>query len=78
MQLTVAVEALNGNGFRARSGEPLALSAEGKTQEEAVRNLEQAIQDRLAGGVRLLTLSVPPGEHPLKRLPACMIPTTPW
>ena len=41
MQIPVLVEPVANNGFRARTGEPLPLSADGGTPEEAVRNLRE-------------------------------------
>src|SRR5438034_1216656 len=59
MQIPVLVEVVDGNGYRARSGEPFPLCAEGKTHEEAVRKLRKLIEDRLAAGARLVTLEIP-------------------
>jgi hypothetical protein len=63
MQIPVLVEPIE-NGFRARTGEPLGLVAEGSTEEEAVQRLRQLVRDRLAAGVRLVPLDVGPDEHP--------------
>jgi len=58
MRIPVLVESVSGNGFRARGGEPLALSAEGTTRDEAVARLKRMIADRLAGGAELINLDV--------------------
>lgn len=64
MQIPVAVEPVSGNGYRARGGEPLALTAHGATREEALQNLRKLIQDRLAAGVELVSVDVPGTAHP--------------
>jgi hypothetical protein len=67
VEIPVLVESVAGNGYRARSGEPLALTAEGATEEEALRNLQGLLTERLASAGRLVTLPVPGPEHPLAR-----------
>ncbi len=64
MHIPVLIEPVEGNGFRARGGEPLALSAEGATEEEALRRLREQIDDRLASGTRLVSLQVPARGNP--------------
>jgi predicted RNase H-like HicB family nuclease len=49
MQIPVLVEPLGNNGFRAKSGEPLPLCADGVTPDEAVRNLRVALDRHLTG-----------------------------
>ncbi|GEM_PF-1451908 len=41
MQIAVLVEPVANSGFRAKAGEPLPLSADGATPDEAVRNLHE-------------------------------------
>lgn len=65
MQIPVLVEPTPGNGFRARSGEPLMLTAEGSTRDEALGQLRSLIQDRVAAGAQIVPLDVPSEEHPL-------------
>jgi hypothetical protein len=40
------------------------LTAEGVTEAEALANLKEAIQRRLANGARLVPLELPSAEHP--------------
>jgi hypothetical protein len=68
MEIPILVEPVNANGFRARSGEPLVLTVDGATEEEAVRNLSDAIQQRLRTGAKLLSLKVEAPEAPWKAL----------
>jgi hypothetical protein len=45
----------------------LAFTAEGATREEAVRKLQELIQNHLASGVEIVPLEVPTAQHPLAR-----------
>lgn len=58
MQIPVLVEPVANNGFRAKTGEPLPLSAEGATAEEAVRNLRAAMDRQLKNGKQLLSVDI--------------------
>jgi len=69
MRIPVLVESVSGNGFRARGGEPLALSAEGTTRDEAIARLKRMIADRLAVGAELISLDVEPREPSLAPAP---------
>jgi hypothetical protein len=69
MRIPVLIESVPGNGFRARGGEPLALSAEGTTRDEAITRLKSLIADRLAVGAELISLDVGTLGHPLAPVP---------
>jgi predicted RNase H-like HicB family nuclease len=60
MQIPVLVEPVANNGFRARAGEPLAVSAEGATPEEALHNLRAALERQLTNGKQLRSLDLAP------------------
>jgi hypothetical protein len=64
MQIPVLVEPISGNGFRARSGEPLALTAEGATRDEALEKLRDLVQSRLVPGAEIVSLFVPGNQNP--------------
>jgi hypothetical protein len=64
MQLPILLETVAGNGYRASSGPPLALAAEGSTQEEALLRLRRLIAGRLDSGAQLVPLDVAVLEHP--------------
>jgi hypothetical protein len=66
MEVPVLVEPIAG-GYRAKAGEPLALSAEGATADEAIRSLRARIAQRLANGARIVSVKVPE-EHPWSQL----------
>lgn len=66
MQIPVLIEAVQNNGYRATTGLPLVVSAEGATRELALLHLQQAVQKRLSEGAEIAPLEVP-AQHPLAR-----------
>ena len=64
MYILVAIEPVAGNGFRARSGEPFLLAAEGATRQEALQKVRDLIRSRLADGLELVPCEVPAGDNP--------------
>src|SRR5688572_2617752 len=64
MQIPVLIERIADNGFRARGGEPLGLTGEGATREEAVAKLREKCQARLQQGAELISLDVGSAPHP--------------
>jgi predicted RNase H-like HicB family nuclease len=64
MQISVLVERVAGNGYRARGAEPFGFSADGATREEAVANLQQMCQASLKNGAEVVTVEVGPPPHP--------------
>jgi predicted RNase H-like HicB family nuclease len=58
MQIPVLVEPVADHNFRAKSGEPLPVSAEGATPEEALRNLRAAMDRQLKNGKQLRSLEM--------------------
>jgi hypothetical protein len=64
MQISVLVEPVAGNGFRAQGAAPFGFSAEGITREEAIAKVRQLCQDRLADGAELVTVEVGAQPHP--------------
>jgi len=58
MQIPVLVERVANNGFRARAGEPLPLSAEGATPEEAVRNLRTELDRQIENGKQIRSIDI--------------------
>ncbi len=66
MEIPVLIEPVPGQGFRATGGEPLGLSAEGPTREDALRKLRQLIENRLVAGSQIVPLELPASEHPWK------------
>jgi hypothetical protein len=63
MQIPILIEPLpNSKGFRARTGEPLSLSAEGATRDAAVHQLESLAKGKIASGVELGVMEVQTGN----------------
>jgi hypothetical protein len=59
MELTVVVEQVEGNGYRASSGEPIPMSADGASREEAVLKLQESVAARVAAGLEIIRIRVP-------------------
>src|SRR5436309_779995 len=64
MAIQVLVEPLANNGFRATSGEPIPLTVEAPTREEALAKLKKRLQARLQNGAELVPLELTPAPHP--------------
>jgi hypothetical protein len=67
MEIPVLLEPLPAGGFRARSGDPLDLTADGDSPATALRNLRNLIETRIATGTVLTTIEVSiarTGRHP--------------
>ncbi len=75
MQIAVLVEP-SANGFRARAGEPLPLSADGSTADEAVHNLRLAMDNRLKNGTQLRSVDIA-SENPWLALAGMHDPNDP-
>ena len=64
MQIPVLIEPIAGNGYRAKSGAPLVLSAEGATRDEALRKLRDLMDSQLQRGTQLVPFDFPVEDHP--------------
>lgn len=67
MAIQVLIEPLAKKGFRARSGEPIPLTVEAPTREEALARLRKQLQARLKNGAELVAVEPapePPPENP--------------
>jgi hypothetical protein len=58
MQIPILIEPIEGDRYRARAGEPFAMSAEGETKMEAYKKLEEMIFKRMQAGAELFTLDL--------------------
>jgi hypothetical protein len=58
MQIPILIEPIEGDRYRARAGEPFAMSAEGDTKMEAYKKLEEMIFKRLQDGGEVFTIEV--------------------
>jgi predicted RNase H-like HicB family nuclease len=77
MQIPVLVEAVAGNGYKAKGGEPFALTAEGETREEALGKLRELIEKKLNAGAQIVHLEVPDGANPWLRIAGTLNPDDP-
>ncbi|MBL8797101.1 MAG: hypothetical protein JNM56_24585 [Planctomycetia bacterium] len=55
MEITVLVEPVLGNGFRAGA---LGLSVEGHTRDQALNNLKEALLQRTAAGAEIVKVTL--------------------
>lgn len=65
MDIPVLIEAIGDGRFRARSGEPLAVTAEAATREEAISKLRELVQACATNGKELISLPVATGAPSL-------------
>src|SRR5262245_58485921 len=63
MEIPVLIGPVAGNGYRARCGEPLPITAEGKTRDEALANLRRLVEQRVAAGPEVAALRLR-GDRP--------------
>lgn len=68
MQIPILIEPVAGNGYVARGGEPLALTAEGGSREEAIANLKEKLNARLSHGAEMIPLELSSSVHPMAGL----------
>ena len=67
MEIPVLLEPRPDGGFRARSADPLGLTAEGDNPDAALRHLPDLIETRTTSGAILTAIDVPVpkfGPHP--------------
>jgi hypothetical protein len=67
MKIPVLIEPIANNGYRVRGGEPISLTAEGATRDEALDKFRGLLASRLVNGAEIVSLEVPAAEHPLDR-----------
>jgi len=77
MQIPVLIQQIAGNGYRAKSGEPLPLSAEGATRDEALQKLRELMDQQLQNGTQWAALEVPAVENPWRAMAGSLDPNDP-
>jgi hypothetical protein len=60
MSIQVLIEPLVKKGYRATTGEPLAMSVEAPTREEALAKLREQLSKRLRNGAELVCVEPAP------------------
>jgi hypothetical protein len=63
MKIPILIEPIANNGFRATSGPPFAVSAEGTTRDEALTRLREEINRRMAEGAVVMPLEITTTEE---------------
>jgi hypothetical protein len=64
MQFPVLVEPVDGNGYRARAGQPFAFTVEGATRDEVLQKFKQLIRERLDAETEVELLEIPVNDNP--------------
>ena len=59
MELSVVVEQVEGNGYRASCGEPIPMTADGASREEALLRLQERVSAKMAAGLEVVRIRVP-------------------
>jgi hypothetical protein len=77
MQIPVLIESMPGNGYRARGGEPFAITTEGATPEDALNHFQESVSAKLREGAVLTTVEIQPAEHPLLKFAGMYDPNDP-
>jgi hypothetical protein len=67
MQIPVLIEPVSGKGYRATTGQPLALVVEAPTREEALAKSQAQLQARLRNGAEIVNVELTPAPHPLAK-----------
>ncbi len=63
MKIPILIEPIAKEGFRATSGPPFEVSGQGATREEALSQLRQEIDRRMAEGAVVIPLEIPAIEE---------------
>jgi hypothetical protein len=63
MEIPVLIEPVDGNGFRASSGEPFAIVVEGATREDVLARFKAHVAMKLRDGASVASIEVK-NEHP--------------
>lgn len=77
MQIPILLEPTAPSGYRASAGQPLGLTADGVTPEDALRKLTAAVNDELKHGKRIVALEVAGGANPWLALAGAIDPADP-
>ncbi len=77
MHIPVLVEYLPEKGYRARAGDPFCLTAEGKTQPEALDKLRKLIEERKQAGAWIVHLDIGNIDNPVMQSCGTLDPDDP-
>jgi predicted RNase H-like HicB family nuclease len=68
MEIPVWVEPVEPNAYRALTGEPFGLAAEGASEEEAIQKVRELLAAKVAAGGRFVSVEVPASNNPWARI----------
>jgi hypothetical protein len=77
MEIPTLIEPVAGNGYAAKTGEPLPLRAEGPTPGAALHNLKELIARRLGDGSQIVPVSVADVKNPWEAMAGIFDPNDP-
>ncbi len=67
MQVPTLVEPIAGHGFRAMTGSPFDITVEAESRQEALRQLQESLHQRLAHGAEIVTVESGLEAHPWQK-----------
>ena len=74
MHIPILIEPQSGGSFRARAGEPFAISADGKSATDAASNLAELLRARLKTGAQLGLIDLGNGSQLSGQTPLHLTP----
>ena len=77
MEIPALIEPVPGNGYVAKTGDPLPLRAEGPTRDAALKNLKDLIARRLVDGSQIVSVTVSEDENPWSAMAGMYDPNDP-
>jgi predicted RNase H-like HicB family nuclease len=70
MIIPVFIQQIAGKGYLARAGSPFDWSAEGATEEESLKNLQNVAMKCIVDGCKITSITVPDLNDPLAKAKA--------
>lgn len=67
MQVPTLVEPVAGRGFRAMTGSPFEITVEAESRQEAIRQLQETLRQRMAHGAEIVTVEADVEAHPWQK-----------
>ncbi|MFM9962337.1 MAG: hypothetical protein ACKV2Q_14080 [Planctomycetaceae bacterium] len=67
MQVSTLVEPVAGRGFRAMTGSPFEITVEAETRQEAIRQLQVSLRQRMAHGAEIVNVEAEVDVHPWQK-----------
>jgi hypothetical protein len=77
MEIAILLEPVENNGYRAKSGPPFDVSAEGATCEEAVAKVREKMKSKLTDGSMLVGVEMGGETNPWLQMAGIFDPNDP-